>query len=135
MNYEAELRYYEILFIRTIHQFHQTYKMSELTRFLELASILADVDLMLVKSAMQEVLTNGPSNRINRDEYILCLKLFSGHTDVRIREIIKCSPNTIKNAYTAYENGDLYVTHKLPITQSNAVRIMMKKLREVASIY
>lgn len=135
MDYGAELRYYEILFIKTINQFHNYYTLSKLTQFIEMISFISDANTSLVIEAMKQVLTNQPSVRIQREEYIICLKLFSGLNDVAIRKIAKCSPNTIQNCMRTYEDENIYIQNKLELMQSNEVRKVMKNLRAINEIY
>lgn len=135
MDHSAELRYYEILFIKTVHQFHQHFEVAKLKDFMEMAAFVSDANITLVLDALQEVLVNGPVNYIIRDEYIVCLKLFSGLNDTQIRGIMKCGPNTIKHAMEDYENEDLFIQNKLELRQSNEVRKLMKSLRGIGQIY
>ena len=135
MDHAAELRYYEILFIKTIHQFHEHYSPTQLQNFLEAMSMVSQADVNHIIAAMKDVLTNAPPNRIHRDEYIVCLKLFAPLNDTGIRHVAKCSPNTIKNCVTAYESGKLYITNKFDIIQSAEIRKLMQKMRAIAQIY
>lgn len=135
MDQAAELRYYEILFIKTISQFYDHYKLDKLTTFLEMCSYISEVNTLQIQFAMQQVLTNDVRIKILRNEYIVCLKLFSGLNDTEIRRVAKCSPNTIKSALKSYEDSNLSVTPKFDLMQSNDIRKLMKSLRGIAQIF
>lgn len=135
MDQAAELRYYEILFIKTINQFFNHYKLDKLTTFVEMACFMAEADITQVTLAMQRILTNDATVRIMRDEYAVCLKLFSGLNDVKIRKLLKCSPNTLTSAFKTYEDGELCIQSKFGLRQSGEIRKMLKALRKINEIY
>lgn len=135
MSYAVELRYYEILFTKLISQFHSHYKMDKLSAFIEMASFISEANTLQLQLAMQRVLTNDPLLKINRDEYIICLKLYTDLKDVQIRQLAKCSPNTIMNAMRTYEDGNIHIQNRFDLAQSNEIKKVMKGLRSVGSIY
>lgn len=135
MDVSAELRYYEIRFIKLINSFFKIYKLDKLITFMEMISFISEADLAHIKAAMQRVLTNDTSIRINREEYIITLKLFSGLNNTQIREVARCSPNTIINVMETYESKNIFIQPKFELMQSNEVRKIMKSLEEIANIY
>lgn len=134
-DFNAELRFYEILFTKMLHQFHTIYKMDKLKVYLEMLCYVADADTMQISMAMQRVMTNDPAVRINRPEYVVCLKTFTNMSDVQVRKIIKCSPNTMQDIMRSYENGNLYVHPCFDLIQSHEIRKVMKALKQVSMIY
>ena len=135
MDLSAELRYYEIRFIKLINSFHRVYKLDKLLTFLEMLTFISEGNLTHVQAAMQRVITNDPKIRIYREEYIVTLKLFSGFNNTEIRKIARCSPNTILNAMNTYEQGDLYIHPKFELEQSNEIRNLIKHLIEISNIH
>jgi len=134
-DFNAELRFYEILYTKMLHQFHAHYKLDKLKVFLEMLSYISEADTMQISMAMQRILTNDPAVKINRTEYIVCLKLFTSMTDVQIRKLIKCSPNTIGIAMNTYESGNLYIHPCFDLMQSHEIRKVMKTFKQISLIY
>ena len=135
MDVSAELRYYEIRFIKLINTFHVVYTVDKLITFIEMLTFIADANLTNVQSAMQKVLMNDPVIRIHREEYVATLKLFSGFNNTQIRDVAKCSPNTIVRTMKDYEEGKLYITHKFTLEQSNDIKKIVQSLDQVSNIY
>ena len=135
MDLSAELRYYEIRFIKLINSFHTVYKLDKLLAFLEMISFISDAELIQVKSAMQRVLINDQSIRVHREEYIITLKLFSGFNNTMLREVAKCSPNTIIKAMDAYYNNEIFIQPRFELSQSNDIRKIMQSLDKIGNIY
>lgn len=135
MDFNAELRYYEIRFTRLINQFFRVYKLDKMMAFIEMACFISEADVPYIKNAVQKILANDPKMSILRDEYIVTLKLFSGLNNKEIREVISCSPNTIVNAIEDYKNHNLYIQPKLDITTSDEVRKLMRSLIDISNIY
>lgn len=135
MDVSAELRYYEIRFIKMINSFFKIYKLDKLITFIEMISFISGADLSYIKTAMQRVLTNDTGIRIHREEYIITLKLFSGLNNTQIREVARCSPNTIINAMETYNNKQIFIQPKFDLTQSDEIRKIMKSLIEISNIY
>ena len=135
MDLSAELRYYEIRFIKLINTFHTIYSVDKLITFMEMITFIADANLTNVQGAMQKVLTNDPSIRIHREEYVATLKLFSGFNNTQIRDIAKCSPNTIVRTMKDYEEGNIYITHKFTLEQSNDIKKIVQSLDSISNIY
>lgn len=134
-DYNAELRFYEILFTKMLYQFHAVYKMDKLKIYLEMLCHISEADTQQISLAMQRVMTNDPLVRINRAEYIMCLKLYTTFTDTHIRKLLKCSPNTIVQATRAYEDGHLFIHPCFDLIQSNEIRKVMKLLKQISMIY
>jgi hypothetical protein len=135
IDHNIELRYYEILFTKTLLKFHRLYKLERLTTFVELLVHLSDASPTLVTAAMSKVLTNDAAIKIHRDEYLVCMSQHSGYCVAELRKLLKVSPNTIYAAITAYNNKDLFITHRFPLEQSNEIRKVMKALRAINNIY
>lgn len=135
MDLGAELRYYEIRFTKMINQFFKVYKLDKLLTFIEMVTFISGADLTHIKVAMQKALTNDPKVRINREEYIICLKLFSGLNNTQIREVARCSPNTIINCMETYEAKEIFIQPKFDLQQSDEIRKVMKGLEEITNIY
>lgn len=135
MDLSAELRYYEIRFIKLINSFHTVYKLDKLLAFIEMISFISDAELPQINSAMQRVLINDPKIRIHREEYIISLKLFSGFNNTQIRKVAKCSPNTIINTMNTYKRGDVFIEPKFELAQSNDIRKIIKSLDTIGNIY
>lgn len=135
MDLSAELRYYEIRFTKLISQFFRVYKLDKLLSFIELVCFISGADTALVKGALQRVLANDTAVRIEREEYIICLKLFSGLNNTEIRRVAACSPNTIINMMETYTTNNIYVHPKFEITQSDEIRKVMRGLIDIANIY
>lgn len=135
MDLSAELRYYEIRFIKLINTFHTVYKLDKLLAFIEMITFISDAELTHIKSAMQRILINDQSIKIFREEYIITLKLFSGLNNTQLREVAKCSPNTIIKAMDAYDNEEIYIQPKFELAQSNDIRKIMQSLDKISNIY
>jgi hypothetical protein len=135
MDYNVELRYYEILFQKLILSFHHHYTLDRLTTFMELLSYLAESNTSVIGQAMQRILTNDTLLRYNKIEYIICLKLCTDFKDVDIRRLVKCSPNTIGSAMQDYADGSIFIQPRFPLQDSDTIRTVMKKFREIANVY
>lgn len=135
MDLSAELRYYEIRFTKIINQFFRVYKLDKLLTFIEMVCFVSGADASQVKSALQKVLGNDPRVRINREEYLVCLKLFSGLNSSEIRKVAGCSPNTIINAMDSYTNGNLYIQPKFTLQESDELRKIVRGLTDIINIY
>lgn len=135
MDHNILLRYHEIVFTKMINQFHNHFKLDKLTSFIEMAAYISEANSLHLQLAMQRVLTNDPLLKINRDEYIVCLKLCTSLKDVQIRQLVKCGPQTITNAMQMYEDGSIHIQNKFDILQSNAIMKSVKALRDIANIY
>jgi hypothetical protein len=135
MDLSAELRYYEIRFTKLINQFFRVYKLDKLLTFIEMLTFISGAELMHVKTAMQRVITNDTKIRVGREEYIICLKLFSGLNNTQIRQVARCSPNTIINAMETYNTKQIFIQPKFELTQSDEIRKVMKSLIEISNIY
>lgn len=134
MDASAELRYYEIQFIKLINSFHATYKLDKLLTFVEMITFISGADLTQIQTAMQQVLTNDTSIRIYREEYLVTLKLFSGLNNTEIRKLAECSPNTILKAMHRYKTGQIFIHPKFGTVQAGEIRKIMKGLFSIASI-
>jgi len=135
MDLSAELRYYEIRFTRIVTQFFRVYKLDKLLTFMEMAAYVSEADLQHIKNAMQKVLANDTRVRVGREEYIVCLKLFSGLNNTELREVASCSPNTIIKMMDDYKNNDIYIHPKFELVESDNVRKLVKGLTDVINIY
>lgn len=135
MNYNIELRYYEILFIRMVNNFHHYYKRDKLIQFIETLSIIAEANITLLTSALQTILTDPFKTKFLKEEYIVCLKLCTNLKDTEIRKILRCSPNTIQNAMTKYETEQLYIHPVLPLAQVNEIKKIMQSLKQISTLY
>lgn len=131
----AELRYYEIRFTKMINQFFQVYKLESLVPFMELMADIAGANVGQVKSAMQKVLTNDNAARINKDEYIITLKLYSDLNNTQIRNILSCSPNTIVRALKDYEDDRIFIQPKFGALEAGEIKKIMKSLHDISKIY
>ena len=135
MDLSAELRYYEIRFIKLINSFHTVYKLDKLLAFVEMMSFISGAELSHIKTAMQRVLINDQVIKVHREEYIITLKLFSGYNNKQIREIAQCSPNTILKAMKTYYDKDIYIEPKFELAQSDDIRKLIKGLDSIGNIY
>lgn len=135
MDLSAELRYYEIRFIKLINAFHTIHKLDKLLTFIEMITFISDAELTNIKAAMQRVLINDQSIRIYREEYIVTLKLFSGLNNTQLREVAKCSPNTILGAMESYRHQRIYIQPKFELAQSDDIRKVMKGIIALSNIY
>ena len=135
MGLKAEVRYYEIRFIKLINQFFNIYKLDKLLTFNEMLTFVTGADLNILKTAMQRVIANDTKVRINREEYIICLKLFSGLNNTQLRQVARCSPNTIINAMEVYDKKQIFIQPKFDLVQSDEIRKVMKSLNDIANIY
>ena len=135
MEYNIQLRYHEIIFAKMINQFYNYYKLDKLSAFIEMAAFISEANPLQLQLAMQRVLSNDPLLKINRDEYIICLKLCTDLRDVEIRQLVKCGPQTITNAMKLYEDKHIHIQNKFNVNQSNEIKKAVKALREIASIY
>ena len=135
MDLSAELRYYEIRFTKIINQFFRIYKLDKLLTFIEMLCFVSGADASQVKSALQKVLGNDPRVRISREEYLVCLKLFSGLNSSEIRKVAGCSPNTIINAMDSYTNGNLYIQPKFALQESDELRKIVRGLTDIINIH
>lgn len=135
MEHNIQLRYHEIIFAKMINQFYNHFKLDKLSAFLEMAAFISEANPLQLQLAMQRVLTNDPLLKINRDEYIICLKVCTDLKDVEIRQLVKCGPQTITNAMKLYEDKQIHIQNKFDVNQSNEIKKAVKALREIASIY
>lgn len=135
MDLSAELRYYEIRFTKLVNTFHTLYKLDKLVTFVEMVTFISEADLTQIKAAMQRILVNDPSVSINRDEYLITLKLYSGLNNTQLREIAKCSPNTILRAMEDYRQQNIHIQPKFELAQSNDIRTIMQSLIKISNIY
>jgi hypothetical protein len=135
MDYNVELRYYELLFQKLVLSFHHHYTLDRLTTFIEMISYIADANTLVIGTAMQRILANDTLLKFNKIEYIICLKLCSGLSDTDIRKTVRCSPNTIQNAMEDYKTNQIYVHPRFDLLESNEIRKVMKGFKNLANIY
>lgn len=135
MDLSAELRYYEIRFIKLINSFFRIYKLDKLITFIEMISFISEAELSQIKAAMQLVITNDTRIKIYREEYIITLKLFSGLNNTQIREVARCSPNTILNVMETYNNKEIFIQPKFELAQSAEIKKIMQGLNQLCNIY
>lgn len=135
MDLSAELRYYEIRFIKLINSFFRIYKLDKLITFIEMISFISEAELSQIKAAMQLVITNDTRIKIYREEYIITLKLFSGLNNTQIREVARCSPNTILNVMDTYNNKKIFIQPKFELAQSAEIKKIMQGLNQLCNIY
>ncbi len=131
----AELRYYEIRFTKMINNFFQVYSLDKLVPFVELMADISGANVVQIKSAMQKVLINDSAARINKDEYIITLKLYSDLNNTQIRNLLGCSPNTVVKALRDYEEEEIFIQPKFSALESGQIKIMMKSLHDISKIY
>lgn len=135
MDLSAELRYYEIRFIKLINSFHNVYTLDKLLAFIEMITFISGAELSHIKTAMQRVLINDQSIKIHREEYLITLKLFSGYNNTQLREVAQCSPNTLLKAMESYYKGDIHIEPKFELSQSNDIRKIIQGLDHIGNIY
>lgn len=131
----AELRYYEIRFTKMVNQFFKVYSLEKLVPFIELLATISGADVTQVKSAMQKILINDNCARINKEEYIITLKLYSGLNNTQIRTLLSCSPNTVVKALEMYYNEDIFIQPKFGTLEAGNIKKIMKSLHDVSNIY
>ena len=135
MDHSANLRYYECLFIKTINQYFTIYKPDKISTFMDLLSSLSGANQLHLMQAVGKVVTNDPSVRIFRDEYIILLHLYSGLNASEIKRLLKCGHATYSQALEQYDNKTIHITPKFSIVQSNEIRKAMEGLRAFNHIY
>lgn len=135
MNFNLELRYYELLFKKTIIHYNATIGLDHLYELVDLMCLVSGADTKHMQSALRLVLIYDKRLDAMQSEYIICL-LECGNMNARqVAKKLGCAHRTIQQAQRQYKEGQLHIRPRLDIEVSHEVRKAMQAVRMIGDIF
>lgn len=128
MDFNLELRYYEIVFTKRIQRLLVIYPLDKLSLILDLLATIGEANKLSLSSALTKVVGNDRSIHVSPKEYAVCLFFCKGMRKNSIRTLLRVSPNMVYDSIEAYNNHELYIRHKFALDESEAIRSAMQAM-------